>query len=1109
MASKFEHMGYIGVAVINDTEREGRTLTRVFASPNPPKDYLKQRNHTGAEEWTIVYDELIPNLDGKFGALEFINTNKALVDLAHKDNTRKSATDAYFRGDSKDIINLVKSSIRASTDALIRHESVLATQEQLSTDSDFKKFAAEKLKKSGNELLFSGQAITDTKIIDTVRVLKESKYPLTLAAITKSIYGKNKDDYIKPEEKERTKDILNILTESGFLQMKEYENVTKFSAYPAFKIAQLKLLSQSIPSLNIMGQLGYLFDPSIDRPNEKTDFLNDPELEKKERIARINERVNAQMDIYLKSDAFEKEKDMEFIQGVKNLISDFSTKLDITTKEEAHDYYNKNFSAKEKDTHKESYKENIRDILLYRKKKIMEALLESSVLQTFNNHDVENAKKLGNFNVLESNKAGYVYILYNKESRIFKVGETSRSPQGRANELSANLNMPGNWQLARGANFDGYVFTEDRQLLEAMMHARFKSERFNKNREFFRSVSQTDDNFFKTLSSETIAAKMATREYFHSGKADYPFLSLAKEELEQTAKSEQFKNWKEEKERQEEAEFFKITGNNINNRNIEPIKNGVANPDYDNPLFVPLLQILHYNSGRKDMSNNLRTNPRTRDELKEQLNIYFPELSAEIKNENIQNALDLMKTIEPPIIRETIRSNSNDTQMRFIVSSLDDNLMADLNDRLPKLALKENISYMLNENLPEEIEKKFIISTKTPILMGALKVDKTNKSLQELSNELRLFPETIKDIMEGLQKEVQNENVFGHKKAIFVIRAVKGSEEPEMYGGNLKFTKSHIEELERRYPDAGFENIKKLFNEDNPKELNNVKSNHHHLEIKVPVPTIEPMMAPDVIPEIPDIPLSAYEDMSYIEDSHEDEWLNNIPEYPNPIHDEEMDYQQPEHLITEHDNFVLQKNKENDHEIDNKELSVKIIELLKRTGSPALQDKEKRTSKKTLSPEEISSELKVDIVEIKKALDNIESKQMNPLYVRDFEDRKVYGMNYKIEQEDLLSLGIFDTQNIEHRKVLSLFNNTNPNSHYSNRSQSDLANSAKKASEGAEKFDVAEKHCPKALRDLEEMMPTDILDQLRKIAAKDPQAIIEWLKDDRGASQKNGMKNLI
>lgn len=85
MASKFEHMGYVGVAVINDSERADRTLIRVFTSPNPPKDYLKQRRHSGSEEWTLVYDELVPNVDGKFGVLEFINTNTTLQNLAQKD----------------------------------------------------------------------------------------------------------------------------------------------------------------------------------------------------------------------------------------------------------------------------------------------------------------------------------------------------------------------------------------------------------------------------------------------------------------------------------------------------------------------------------------------------------------------------------------------------------------------------------------------------------------------------------------------------------------------------------------------------------------------------------------------------------------------------------------------------------------------------------------------------------------------------------------------------------------------------------------------------------------------------------------------------------------
>lgn len=1107
MASKFEHMGYIGVAVINDPERAGRTLTRVFTSPNPPKDYLKQRAHTGSEEWTLIFDDLIPNVDGKFGLLEFLNTNQALKDLSYNTgNSTRVSTDAYFRGNPNDIISFVKSSIKASNDALIRHQSVLATQEQLENDIDFQKFAKEKIQNSSEngELLFSGNSIKDTKIIDTIRVLKESKWPLTLAAITKSIHGKGKEDYTTQEEKERTKDILNILTHTGFLQINhnEQQNTSRFSAYPAFKIAQLKLLAQSMPMLNVVGQLGHLFDPNIKRPNEQTPYLNDPELEKNERIARINDKVNDQYNIYLKSESFKKEKDNEFKQVVINLIDDMSVKMDIATLEEARREFDK-FSEQKKALHKKIFLENIKDILTFRKNKIRQSLTESSVLKPFDSADVDRAKREGDFNLLEAEKAGYVYILYNKENHIFKVGETSRNPQGRANELSANQDMPSGWILARNKNFEGYVFTEDRQLLEALMHSRFKSERFNQKREFFRSLSQTDDSFFETLSNEVTTAKSAVREYHHTQKTSYPFIKLAQEELESRAKNEQYRIWKEEKEKREEAEFFKSAENTINNRNIEPIKNGVTNPNYDNPLFVPILQIIHYNSGRKDMSNNLRTNPRTRDELKEQLNMYFPELNEKIKNENIQNALDLIRTIEPPIIKETIRTNSQDTQIRFMVSSLNEELIDTLDKQLPKLSLKEKVGYMLNESIPQEVEKRFLVTVKTPILLGALKVDKTNKSLAELSNELGLFDETVKDIMEGLQKELKQNNVYGHARAIFVVRADKDGSKPELYGGNLKFTKAHIEELDSRYPDVGFDNIKMLYGDDNPKELHS-RSNKQHLEIRVPMPVVEPELMPEVFPEIPEIPVSAYDDVPYMMDENNgDDWLHNIPDYPNPISDEELFHKQMEQVpLPEVENDYVEE------QYSEKDVSVEIIKLLKITGSPALQNKEKRSSKKTLSPEEISQELNINVNIINKVLEKFESLEMNPLHVRDFGDRKTYGMNYKIEQEDLMRLDIFDNKNIEHRKVLSLFNNTNPNNFYSPKKDDEMTKNITKVKNDAEKFDVADKYCPQALREIENMMPSEILDQLRKIATKDPQAILEWLKEEKTNSSSKNMPKM-
>lgn len=1114
MASKFEHMGYIGVAVIQDPERVGRTLTRVFTSPNPPKDYLKQRQHSGAEAWTLIYDELAPNIDGKFGVLEFINTNKSLKDLLHKTN-QKLSTDAYFNGSPDEIVSIITSCVKASNDALVRNDSILATHEQLVNDTDFQQFAEERLtRNSNNELLFAGGSILETKIIDTMRVIKESKYPLTLAAITKLIYGKGKNEFISNEEKEKTKDVLNILSSSQFLQIVEKEDGTsRFSSYPAFKIAQLKLLSNSLPSLNIMGQLAYLFDKNADKPNDKTPYLTDPELEKKERITRLNERVKEQLKLYIDSDAFKKEKDQEFIQGVKNLITDTDARLDVSTLNEALVHFNK-FTPEQKKDHKRMYDENLKDVVDYQKRKILSSLSDGGLLTNFNSKDIENAKKVGDFNLLEADKAGYVYVLYHRNNQIFKIGETSRSPQGRANELSAMKEMPDGWRLALKPGFDGYVFTEDRQLLEALLHARFKTERFNKSREFFRPSSQTDKQFFDTVSAEVESASFAVRDFHHKGSSNYPFIQLAKEELESKAKEEAFKSWKENKDKQEEEEFFKVAGGNINNRYVDPVKEGKVNENYENPLLVPILQIMHYNFARKDLKENLRGNPRTNEELKEQLTVFYPELSSSIKNENFENALDLIRTIDPPVIKESIREHTGIPQIRF-TPSIDQNLLDKLNDQLPKIGLKEKIGYMLEKTIPESVEKRFLISGRTPALMAALKADKTNKSLPELANELNLYQETVKDLMEGLQKEVSTNKLFGHTKAIFVKKGVKDSQTPDVYGGNLKFTKSHIEELDNRYPNIGFDSIKSLYNEDVAKDLNYESKHANHPEVKVPMPIHAPAEAPQIVPEVADIPLSAYEDINTnIDLSGQDhDWLSDIPDYPNPHEDEEniannmthtmnQDYDVPE---IEHSDISVPVSVQENNESN--DLPVRIIELLKIKGSPGLGNGEKRTAKKTLSPEEIANELKVDVADVDSAIKLLEEKQVNPLYVRDFGDRKVFGIDYKVAYEDLLNLKVFDLKNKEHTKVLSLFNKTNPENHYSIKQESSLDNAAKQVKKAAERVDVAEELCPKALREIEKLIPDEIFSELRKLATDNPEQLIEWLKKDKNnSSNKSGLK---
>jgi len=1102
MASKFEHMGYVGVAVINDSERADRTLIRVFTSPNPPKDYLKQRRHSGSEEWTLVYDELVPNVDGKFGVLEFINTNTTLQNLAQKDPNRRLSTDAYFKGSSKDIISLIKTCVKSSSDALLRTEIVLATNEQLKNDNDFQQFTKERISKSesGKELLLAGGSIRDVKVLDAMRVLKEARYPLTLAAITKAIHGKGKNDAITPDEKEKTKDVLNILASSSFLNIvkdKDSDN-SRFSAYPAFKIAQLKIMSQLLPSLNVMGQLGYLFEKTLEKPTEKTPYLTDPELEKKARIARLEENIRDQLKLYIDSPAFKSEKEDEFIKGVKNLITDFEDRFDVTTLKEANAYYDSKFTPEQKTLHERNFNINIREIIQIRRQKIKKSLTGEMVLRTFDSKDIETAKKEGEFNLLEADKAGFVYILYNRENRIFKIGETSRNPQGRANELSAGQDMPGIWQLARNQAFEGYVFSEDRQLLEALMHSRFARERFNKQREFFRSDSQTDMQFFDTLSAEVKTAGMAVRDFHHTGRTSYPFLEVAQKELESQNQQEKFKEWKANKEKAEEAQFYQAVGNTINNRNIEPIKNGAANPEYDNPLFVPIVQIMHYNFFRKDLKNNLRANPRTQNEIREQLTIFYPELSDKINNADIENAINIMKLIDPPIIKETIKPNSSETIIRF--TDINKKLIDDWNTQLPKLNIEENLGYIKGKDIPENIDKKFTISFKTVSLMAALKADKRNKSLNELTNEMGLSVETVLDLMNGLNKETQANNVLGHSRGIFSIKPDKNDPDSvEMYGGNIKFTKSHIKELANRYPDAGFETIEVLFNDDNPKEIHKINS-IAHTEVKVPMPIHEPAAYPEIIPDMGDVPLIDYDQVDSSNIVFEDdaqEWLSDIPDYPNPIQDG-----------IDHENSVVHVQnvpEEKVIQISEKDIAIDIIKLLKMKGSPGSYKNEGQvTAKKTLTPDEISSELNINVNLVIQALDNFEKQQVNPLYVRDFQDRKVYGMDYKIKQEDLMNLNIFDVSNIEHRKVLSLFNKENPNNFYKHQEASTLAQSAETAKASAEKINVAESLCPKALREIENLMPEQLFEELRKLASDNPEELIKWLKE--GKSNKSTLK---
>lgn len=75
---------------------------------------------------------------------------------------------------------------------------------------------------------------------------------------------------------------------------------------------------------------------------------------------------------------------------------------------------------------------------------------------------------------------GYVYILSNPSmSGLVKIGQTRRSPEERARELSHNTSIPADFVV----EFE--IFTLDRATLEKIMHEKLAPYRVNKKREFF------------------------------------------------------------------------------------------------------------------------------------------------------------------------------------------------------------------------------------------------------------------------------------------------------------------------------------------------------------------------------------------------------------------------------------------------------------------------------------------------------------------------------------------------------------------------------------------------------------------------------------------------
>ncbi len=81
----------------------------------------------------------------------------------------------------------------------------------------------------------------------------------------------------------------------------------------------------------------------------------------------------------------------------------------------------------------------------------------------------------------EYKKVGWVYVTRNTELRrpAFKIGETSRFPVERAQELSAETGVLGSFELVY------FIHAGDRQAAEAQVHASLASSRVSNSKEFF------------------------------------------------------------------------------------------------------------------------------------------------------------------------------------------------------------------------------------------------------------------------------------------------------------------------------------------------------------------------------------------------------------------------------------------------------------------------------------------------------------------------------------------------------------------------------------------------------------------------------------------------
>lgn len=105
---------------------------------------------------------------------------------------------------------------------------------------------------------------------------------------------------------------------------------------------------------------------------------------------------------------------------------------------------------------------------------------------------------------------GYVYILSNPSmSGLIKIGQTQRSPEERARELSRNTSIPSDFIV----EFE--IFTIDRTGLEKIAHKKLEPYRVNKRREFFEIEIEKAAEIIK-LEAERINTQLNFKRGFNT-----------------------------------------------------------------------------------------------------------------------------------------------------------------------------------------------------------------------------------------------------------------------------------------------------------------------------------------------------------------------------------------------------------------------------------------------------------------------------------------------------------------------------------------------------------------------------------------------------------------